>query len=50
MEAHDSDVGNENSGMANQWLSGALTAFDPIGDILHFGEGYTIPMCFFLEI
>jgi hypothetical protein len=32
-EAHDSDVGNENSGMANQWLSGALTpAFDPTGD------------------
>lgn len=31
-EAHDSDVGNESSGMANQWLSGALTpSSDPTG-------------------
>lgn len=31
-EAHDSDVGNETSSMANQWLSGALTpSNDPTG-------------------
>lgn len=31
-EAHDSDVGNESSSMANQWISGALTpSNDPTG-------------------
>ncbi len=32
-EAHDSDVGNENSSMASLWLGNALTpSYDPTGD------------------